>query len=216
MSLINDALRRASQSERNQPQRGSNLVAMKPVPVEKISVVSLVLAVACVVALALAGYFFWQLWNARHQPVRTVVAVRITAPVSAQAVAQPVTAVKAAPTVPTAPANPAPAPVIASAAPVAAQPAASPAVAPSTAAPTAQAAPPTAPAPTAEKDLPVIWPVQLKLSAVFYSKTHPRALINGNVYEIGDQIQGVVVKSIEKDAATVEWTGHSKTLILGD
>jgi hypothetical protein len=216
MSLINDALRRASQSERNQPQRGSNLVAMKPVPVEKISVVSVVLAMACVVALALAGYFFWQLWNARHKPVLTVVAARVTTPVPDRAVAPPVVAAKAAPAVPTAPPNPAPTPVIASAAPVAAQPAASPAVAPSTAAPPPQAAPPTAPPPTAEKDLPVIWPVQLKLSAVFYSKTHPRVLINGNIYEPGDQIQGVVVKSIEKDAATVEWSGHSKVLILGD
>ena len=59
------------------------------------------------------------------------------------------------------------------------------------------------------------WPVELKLSAIFFSKTNPRVLINGNLYGTGDEIQGVVLDKIERDQVTVEWNGHRKVLMLG-
>ena len=54
----------------------------------------------------------------------------------------------------------------------------------------------------------------MKLNAIFFSKTNPRVLINGNLYGTGDEIQGVVLKKIEKDKVTAEWNGHSKVLMM--
>jgi hypothetical protein len=39
-------------------------------------------------------------------------------------------------------------------------------------------------------------------------------IINGNLYRAGDNIQGVVLKNIEKNKVTMEWNGHSKTLMM--
>jgi hypothetical protein len=122
-----------------------------------------------------------------------------------------------APVTPAAPTNPAPAPVVVSAPPVVppdlkyeisnlkSQP--------PIAAPPVVAAP-TAPPPSAAKDTQIAWPVEMKLSAIFFSKTNPRVLINGNLYGTGDEIQGVVLKKIEKDKVTAEWNGHSKVLMM--
>jgi hypothetical protein len=221
MSLINDALRRASQSERNRPRRASTAMGMEPAPAARSSLLSVLLAAAGLVSLLLAGWLFWQLWNARNNPGRAVVAANIAPPVSPHVIPPPVVAPKPAPVTPAAPANPAPAPVVVSAPLVVAPPVAvTPVVATPVAAPPVLAppvAPPTAPpaaAPSLARDNPIAWPVEMKLSAIFFSKTNPRVLINGNLYGTGDEIQGVVLKKIEKDKVTVEWNGHSKVLMM--
>ena len=237
MSLINDALRRASQSERNRPRRPSTPTGMEPAPAAKSSRLSVLLAAAGLVALLLAGWFFWQLWNARNNP-RSTVAMANTAPPatphvipppvaapkplgvpplggSSRVIPPPVVMPKPTPTAPAAPANPASAPVVVSAPPAVVPPVAAPPVAAIPVAP--PAALPTAPpaaAPSVAKDSQIAWPVEMKLSAIFFSKTNPRVLINGNLYGAGDEIQGVVLKKIEKDEVTVEWSGHSKVLMI--
>jgi hypothetical protein len=224
MSLINDALRRASQSERNRPRRASTPMGMEPAPAARSSPLSVLLAAGGLAALLLAGWAFWQLRNARNNPGGTVVAASIAPPVSPHVIPPPVAAPKPAPVTPAAPVNPAPASVVVSATPVAAPPvaatpavvppvAATPVVAPPVAAPPV-VAPPAAP-PVVARDNPIAWPVDMTLSAIFFSKTNPRVLINGNLYGTGDEIQGVVLKKIEKNEVTVEWNGHSKVLMLG-
>jgi hypothetical protein len=219
MSLINDALRRASQTERNRPRLAPTPMGMEPAPAARSSPLSVLLAAAVLVALLLAGWFFWQLRNARNNPGSAVVAASIAPPVSPHVIPPPVAAPKplgvppsggssrvisppavaptSAPVTPAAPANPAPAPVVVSAPPVVAPP----------------VAPPTA-LPSVAGDTQIVWPVDLKLSAIFFSKTNPRVLINGNLYGTGDEIQGVVLKKIEKDKVTAEWNGHSKVLMM--
>jgi len=239
MSLINDALRRASQTERNRPRLAPTPMGMEPAPAARSSPLSVLLAAAVLVALLLAGWFFWQLRNARNNPGSAVVAASIAPPVSPHVISPPVAATKplgvppsggssrvipppavaptSAPVTPAAPANPAPAPVVVSAPPVVppdlkyeisnlkSQP--------PVAAPPVVAAP-TAPPPSAAKDTQIVWPVEMKLNAIFFSKTNPRVLINGNLYGTGDEIQGVVLKNIEKDKVTAEWNGHSKVLMM--
>ena len=213
MSLINDALRRASQSERNLPRRASTAMGMEPAPAARSSRLSVLLAAAGLVALLLAGWSFWRLWNARNNPGSIVVVASIAPPVSPHVIPPPVVAPKSAPIAPAAPANPAPAPVVVSAPPAAAPTVvAPPVVVPPVASPTT---PPAGP-PGAARDNPIAWPVEMKLSAIFFSKTNPRVLINGNLYGVGDEIQGVVLKKIEKDKVTAEWNGHSKVLMLGE
>jgi hypothetical protein len=215
MSLINDALRRASQSEKNRPRRDPTPTGMEPAPAARSSSLSVLLAAAGLVALLLAGWFFWQGWIARNNPGSTVVAANIAPPVTSHAVPPLAVAPTSVPVAPAAPTNPAPAPIVASAPLVVIPPvAAPPVVAPPVAPPTAPPAEPPVASPSVARDNPIAWPVDLKLSAIFFSKTNPRVLINGNLHGAGDEIHGVVLKKIEKDKVTAEWNGHSKVLML--
>jgi hypothetical protein len=211
---------------------------MEPTPAPRGSRLSVLLAVAGLVALLLAGLLFWQLWKVRNNPGTTVVPANIATtappqiipPTAATPVSKsgsgvpPLTRVipsstvtsASAPVASAAPANPAPAPVIVAAPPVVpadlkyeisnlkSQP---PIAAP-------PATPPVRPS-SVTADNHTAWPVELKLSAIFFSKTNPRVLINGNLYGTGDEIQGVVLDKIERDQVTVEWNGHRKVLMLG-
>jgi hypothetical protein len=90
--------------------------------------------------------------------------------------------------------------------PVVAQPAPAPQVV------TPPVAPPVTPAVVAAP--PVAWPVDLTVTAIFYSAANPRAMINGNLYSVGDNIQGVTVKKIDRDQITFEWNGQTKTSMV--
>jgi cytoskeletal protein RodZ len=183
MSLINDALKRASQSDRNRPRPTETHAAMRPADDQRGSSLSLVLGIGIVLALGLAGWFFGQWWHASHPStpaqVETVAAV---APKSA----------------------PAPAPVLPEVVPPPKVAAPIPAPAP---------APEPAPAPPA-KPVVAAWPVDLKLMGIFFSKTNPRAIINGKTLNVGDEIDGIRVTKIEHDQVTVEWSGQVKELII--
>ncbi len=191
MSLINDALKRASKAERDRPRRTSTPTGMEPVPAAQSSRLPVVVAVVVLAALLLAGWFFWQLWMARNDFSGANMAANIAPPAAPHVVPPPV-AVKAAPVAPAAPA-----PVVAAAPPVVAPPIAMPAEPPS-----------------AAKDSQPAWPVNLKLNALLYGKTNAQVLINGNLYRVGDDIKGVVVKKIEQDKVTLEWNGQTKELMM--
>jgi len=188
MSLINDALRRASQSEKDRPRRVSTPMGMELAPVARSSRLSVVLIAIVLGALLLAGWFFWQWWNARNNSSGVVTTANIAPPVTPKVVAPPVILPKPAPVAPAAPA-----PVVL-------------AVPPAFEAPVAP--------PSAVNETQNTWPVDLKLSAIFFSKTKPRVLIGGALYGTGDKIEGVVLEKIEKDRVTLEWNGHTKVLMM--
>ena len=52
----------------------------------------------------------------------------------------------------------------------------------------------------------------LKLQAIFFTPTNPRALVNGRTVGEGDEVGGARVKRIEADKVTVEWNGQSKVI----
>ena len=197
MSLINDALRRASQTEKDRPPRAATAAGMEPTPVTRGSRLTLILVAAAVVALLLAGWFFWQWWRARSNADDVIAASNIAPPMTPRVVSPPVP--KPAPVTPAAPAKTAPAPVATvPAAPVAAPPVVTPTGLPNVA-----------------NYTPSPWPVDLKLGGIFFNKTSPEALINGNIHKVGDDIQGVSIKSIEPDKVTVEWSGRKRILTMG-
>jgi hypothetical protein len=198
MSLINDALRRASQSEKDRPRRVPAPTGMEPTPKPRGSRLSLLLGVVVLVALLLAGWFFWQWWIARNISGTGAMAPTIPPPARASAIPPPVEAPKPAHVAPIEPTNPVPAPVVVAPAALAAAP---PVVVPSG-------------LPSVPSYSPSPWPVELKLGGIFFSKTKPRVLINGNIYGPGDDIQGVVLKKIEPDKVTLEWNGHSRILVM--
>jgi len=197
MSLINDALRRASQTEKERPRRTATAIGMEPTPVARSSrpviLASVGLVVLLLTALTLAGWFFWQWWHARNNIGDAVVTATVAPPVAPRIVPPP-------------PA-PKPVPVAAAApAPVAVVPA-TPVVVPPVTAPPAL--------PNIASYSPTPWPVDLKLGGIFFNKANPEALINGNICKVGDDIQGVAVKKIEQDKVTVEWNGRTRVLFMG-
>ena len=54
----------------------------------------------------------------------------------------------------------------------------------------------------------------MKLMGIFFSKTNPRAIINGKTVVEGDEIKGIRVTTIEHDQVTLEWNGQVKKLII--
>jgi hypothetical protein len=178
---------------------------MQPTPEARGSHLTLLLAAAGLLAVLLAAWAFWRLCNTGNNPGSAVAMANVAPAAPLHVIPTVVAPPKVAPVPMVGSAIPAPAPVAATATPVA-EPAPAPAT-PPTATP---AEPPSAP-----KETPIIWPVELKLGAIFFNKTNPKALINGDLHVVGDQIHGVVVKKIEKDEVTVEWSGHSKVLMLG-
>jgi hypothetical protein len=204
MSLINDALRRASQTEKDRPRPTSTATGMEPAPVARSSRLTVILAATVLVALLLAGWFFWQWWHVRNSADNTVATANIAPPVAPRVIPPPAVAkpIPVAPSAPIAPVKPAPAP-----APVAVVPATPAVAAPPVAAP--------AGLPNMANFSPTPWPVDLKLGGIFYNKTNAQALINGNIYKIGDEIHGVVIKKIDPDIVTVEWEQRTRTLSMG-
>jgi hypothetical protein len=193
MSLINDALKRASQADRvRSPVMAATMTELEPVSVSRNSSLSMVLAVVAMLVLGLAGWFFWQWWNSRaFHPIH------LNLMHSAPAVAYKATPVRA-------PAAPVPAPTAPT--PVVTQAAPAPTVVDDTPAP----AVPTQPVYTGFKP----WPADLKLTGIFFNRVNPRVVINGNFYVTGDTIQGIVVKAIEKNKVILEWNGRTKELMM--
>jgi hypothetical protein len=180
MSLINDALKRASKTDRDRARPTETRASMQPVAERRGRSLPLVLMGVAAVSLGLAGLFFWQWWNVSHPPApvheETVAAVA-PAPVVQEAVPPPPKVVAAAPVPP-------PAPV-----------------------------PEPPPAPPA-KPVVAAWPAELKLMGIFFSKTNPRAIINGKTVVVDDEINGIRITKIEHDQVTVEWNGQVKNLVM--
>ena len=169
MSLINDALRRASQGDRNRPPPGGPTEGMKPAPDPANWVLLAVLAAAVFMMFVGAVWFFWH-----------ALAMRPVYP------APPATVIGSSP-----PSKPAPSP--APATPV--QPAAAEIATPP---PPVRLGPPPYP--------------PLKLQGIFYSRSNPCALINGQTVQEGVTLTGVTIQRIEPSQVTVQWNGQVKVL----
>jgi hypothetical protein len=234
MSLINDALKRA-----NQTQKGSSLPtasgpAMQPAPTETKSKTPLIigLGIALVAPIGLSAWLFAQ-WSREHnQHTPTPVLVQTPLP------AAPTSTNRAVPTktetnhIVTAPApsvakpQPTAAPTLATTRPVPAPTPTPTFVAPQTTPQTRPAAPiqttVTSPAPvkpavtpnvsTAEpqtKPFPVI-----RLKAIIYSETSPKVMIDDKTYSLGDDVEGARIIKIERRRVTLKWNGQEKTFAL--
>jgi hypothetical protein len=207
MSLINDALKRASQSDKSRPRDAAPPPVMLPAPERRASIIPLLLAVAVAVvvllSLAMAGLLL------RHALSRN----------DNLAAAPPPTAFSEAPAQITndkfsmANSQSTVSALVASPLPVAAstndgratlpRSQASPSVpAAAVASPTNDPAPEPPPFP------------DLKLQAIFYSRANPKAVINGQTVGEKEIVSGVSVVSITQNKVTVEWSGQTRDLNL--
>ena len=202
MSLINDALKRASQSEKERPREAGLPPAMQPVPESRRSVVPVVAGVAIVGLLAGAGWFVWRALPRRDSPV--------TAPAEASA--------KGSRRDAAATLEPAPVSTVASAKGGASGPIPAPAPGPVVVTPPPETNPPAPPPVPAIAPAPLPAPPpfpELKLQGIFYSRNNPRATINGEIRRENEKIGEVRIVTISSNKVTVEWNGQTKDLIMG-
>jgi hypothetical protein len=205
MSLINDALKRARQTQQQNPFGGQPTVPLQPVDYAagpnrwfRMIVVLLVL-----VSLALSVCFFWKWWQARDESAHVneaanaspVQSKTIAKPASHKAVIQVSTNIvvrtnlvappKAEEPVPLTPTN-----VLAAA--------------PSTNTTTLPTETPAPPSPFAD----------LKLQSIIYREDKPAAVINGEMVFVGDEIKKARVLKIDRQAVMVERNGETNMLRL--
>jgi hypothetical protein len=182
MSLINDALKRASQSEKRRARDPIPPAPMQPAGESRHSSLPLAIGAAVVVLLTVAGWLVFRSFASRG---------------NAAPPPSPIAAKPAAPAPPLE-VEPTPAPVPAAAV-VTAPPA-------NTNPPAAPAAPMVAPPPP-----PPPFP-DLKLQGIFYSRANPKIIINGQTRGENDQIGDVRIVKIAPTKVTVEWNGQTKEL----
>ncbi len=244
MSLINDALKRANEAQKNRPTAGPLGAPLQPADAPPrrsagggTNWSAILVPVIVVVLLALSFWFIRS--GLQNKPAEQPI-VAVTAPVP-QPPMMPV---------PTVAPTPAPAPTSAAAPKAPTQPSTyvaksgikvstevvtrevpEPAFTPTpvkiempepaptvvaTAAPAPAAEP--APQPVVAKTEPVAPPKpafpELKLQGIFYRLTNPTALISGKNVHVGDLVQGVKVTAIERTSVTLEFKDERKTLTL--
>jgi hypothetical protein len=193
MSLINDALKRAKESqqkdtppgmsplrpvETNQPEREFNLVL-------PVVITFLVVAALALIGLSLVG-------RAHKIPDEKLAAAPVVVP--KPEVASIVPLVTNAPAPAALPTNP-PAILI-------------PIVAAVSAAPPVAATNPVVTNPPPPKPL--------RLQGIAYDAAHPSAIIGGKAVYVGSLVDGMRVTAILPDSVTLAGNGHTKTLVVGE
>jgi hypothetical protein len=192
MSLINDALKRAKESQRN--DKPSGVSPMRPVETNERErdfnfvlpiMISLLIALALIlIGLTLAG-------RAHKIPAEKLVAAPVAIPKPEAAATVPL--VTNAPAPAALPTNP-PAvltPVVAAAA-----------AAPPVAATNSAVASPQPPKP-------------LRLQGIAYDAAHPSAIIGGKAVYVGSLVDGMRITAILPDSVTLAGDGRTKTLVVG-
>lgn len=221
MSLINDALKRASQSQKERAQTTPPPAAPPLQPVEHAPPAGpprYLVPVLVVLVLGLSGWAFWKWWEVRQSPtLATLPKLASATPDRAQTGSpathrlNPSTEIQVntnpvmRPSPPPAAVTPPPStPIQTAPSPTAAVVTPAPAPAPDTN--TATAAADTAPA---KRSFP-----ELKLQGIFYRLRNPSVMINNQTLYKGDAVEGAKVVAIEREGVTLEFDGQKKTLLM--
>lgn len=189
MSLINDALKRASKSIKQRESRPADTIRLQPVesaprpsPYALIAVPLLLLGL-----VGFASWFFWGYFRGQRPDASPSTAT--TKPI--------IVATKAS-----LPPPPPVVPVTNPHSPAASPPSTMPATTPVPVTPTVAASPPPA---------RVSFP-DLKLQGIYFRRVRPSVLINGHNVYAGELVDGAKVIVIERQSVTVEWEGQRRVL----
>lgn len=230
MSLINDALKRANQTRKQQPPAAPAGPVMQPqtAPSRSSSLALIVFIAILVLFMAGLGMLFlmrgvqtFQPDVASNPPPRT--------PVVSNSVAKPTaTSTTTAQTAPVAAAKPQPAPQAAVVTPRPSKPIVNTNVVvtipvPGTAAaksPAAADKPEPTVSSTAEKvsdaaeEIAAQPPPNLKLQGIYFRRTNPSAMINGRNVFVGDEVNGARLVQIDRTSVMIEINGRKQVLHL--
>ena len=206
MSLINDALKRASAAAKTNTPDPTMSIRVRPIDQERRPSLLLMLGLPLlVVAGLLSGgwYFFSGRTPSQSPPSRLAAKPGPASP--APNVPSPGPAAAPAPAAPpeVAAVNPPPANP---------PPAANSTALPATVTPSTPVRRPPA-APVTDPKSPPAFPA-LKLQGIYYRRTNPTAMINSQNVGVGEMVDGVRVVGIERMTVTVELEGHKKVLGL--
>ena len=223
MSLINDALKRASTN----PKPAASAVSAAEPPMVAVAASALAakprqgtpvaMIVGMVALTAVAAWFFLK-WReaSTGQPAIEASSPARPAPTPAAKIQAPPAAVIAS-----TPTAPAPVPIkpaqqttaaakrpesTTQMAPKAQAPAVLPTATP-VASQTTSALPASTPTPPQPESMP-----ELKLQAIVFRMKNPSALINGHHVEVGDNVSGARVAEIQRTTVVVEWQGKRQSL----
>jgi hypothetical protein len=194
MSLINDALKRAKESQRkDNPPVGSSLHPMETNPKERDSnlVLPVVIIFLIVAALGLIG-----LAMVKHNSTKIPAENLATAPAIV------------------------PKPPVVTAVPLEINlppPATPPTNSPATSTPVvvaAPVAPPVAATNSVVTSSPT--PKPLRLQGISYDAAHPSAIVNGKAVYVGSRVDGMRVTAISPDSVTLAGGGRTKTLVVDE
>lgn len=190
MSLINDALKQAKESQQRAPLPPTQGPQFRPVEPAQLARHGLGLMVPVGLALLalLALFFVWQM--AQNGGLNKSVEARAQSPA---AQTPPHASAPLVPAAPAAPVSPAPAP-------------ASPALANGAAEAGTNAAVVADPEPPK--------PAPLKLQAILYNPAHPSALISGKTLFLGDRIGEFRLVTMDRESATLVGAGQTNVLSL--
>ena len=225
MSLINDALKRASTN----PKPAATAVSAAEPPMVAVAASALaakprqgtpVAMIVGMVALTVVAAWFFLKWREASTGQTAIEASSPAKPAPAPAAnvqtppPAPPVAKASAPATPAAPKPSAP-PGAAVTRPEPAQQAAAatkiPAPAVASKPPVAVPQPPVAAASVQSKPEPQPMP-ELKLQAIVFRMKNPSALINGHHVEVGDNVSGARVTEIQRTTVIVEWQGQKAQL----
>lgn len=211
MSLINDALRRASQAKPPPPPPDSEPEPpLRPVEYRRPSRLPVFLSPVVLLVLGLAGWFFFKGWQAervakstgnnlpvaarelaREESTRQTQQDTIKPPRSSQSGTEQVSGQR----------NPVGiGPSGAALAGIGPPPATN--IAPASNAPVVVVEPP-------KPTFPLV-----RLQGVFYRPNNPSVVLNGKTVLVGAKVAGAKVMEITRDSVTLEWNGETKVLTL--
>jgi hypothetical protein len=193
MSLINDALKRAKESQRNDVP-SSGVSPMRPVEMNAkerefhfvlpVTIFFLIAAALVLIGMALAGH-------ARKIPAEKLVAAPVVVPKPE--------AVAAVPSVTNAPA-----------------PAALPTNPPAVSTPVVASVSAASPAAATNSVVTSPPPKPLRLQGIAYDAVNPSAIIGGKAVYVGSFVDGMRVTAISPNSVTLAGNGRTKTLVVGE
>ena len=200
MSLINDALKRASQAKPSPPAHQQSEPQLQPVEHKRSPVVPLLfLLPVLLLVLALAGWLFIKAWRTESTPKFSPIKLPVSAreapaaqPIGSFGAPQQNNGFKPEPPSP--------------------QPAGSATRMAEASVPAPASAPTNPPIATADPPPPSF--PSVRLQGVFFRLTHPQAMINSKTVSVGDKIANTKVIAITRDSVTLQWNGETKVLTL--
>jgi hypothetical protein len=208
MSLINDALKRAKESQQNNPPPPAPALRFQPAePVPEKSLLPAILTtVALLAGVGLAAFLIWQsfqehgaLRQAASASLPSLPAATAPSPTPPAPAAQPAPETRPTPIAPNVSLQTSVAPAT-SPAPTPAPAAIQPAPATNTLVAVSEAAPPK--------------PAPPKLQGIIYRADRPSAIINGKIVLVGDRVGEARVVAIDRESVTLAGGGETNVLNL--